>query len=108
MADRSRLTRVGLGLGAVGLLGIALSSSANTGSDTSPLLLILLAAIARFILGLLVTGAALVPWSGRLRITGLVLLAGSRRAPSRRSRAHPIVSAVLYAGIPLGSDRAGR
>ena len=100
--------RGGCALERPGLLGIALSSSANTGRDTSPLLLVPLTAIALFILGLLVTGRALVPWSGRLRITGLVLLAGfvgpvmqiastppsSRRCSTRASRWEAIARAA--------------
>ena len=99
--------RGGCALERPGLLGIALSSSANTGSDTSPLLLVLLAAIALFILGLLVSGR-------RSCHVGQAAHHGSR-PPGRLRRARhadrertPIVSAVLYAGIPLGSDRAGR
>ena len=111
-AFRSRLMRVGLGLDAVGLIGLALSGSANTGPDTSPLLLVLLLTLAISGLGLLVTLLALVRTSGWLRITGVVLVAGfvglalAWTGPQVDS-ALRLISTVLLTGLPLGSAGVG-
>ena len=96
-----RSTNIGLGLAAIGLLGLAVSASANTGSDTSPLLWVLLGSIALLIVGLPLTAVALLLGAARSRLAGFLLATGCAGLLLHIATGS-VLSWALLAGIPLG------
>jgi len=97
----SRLLRLGLGLDAVGFIGLAVSAGANTGPDTSPLLLVLLAAVALSGIGAIVTAIGLLRMPGLLRLAGGALLLGMVGL-ALENATWSSASTFLVGGIPLG------
>ncbi len=95
------LLRLALGLDAVGWIGLAVSARANTGPDTSPLLLVLLVSLALAAIGAVVTSIGLLRMQGLLRLAGVVLLVGVVGLALENGM-WSAPSTVLVAGIPLG------
>jgi len=95
-----RTTRVAFGLDAIGLLGAALSASANSGPDTSPLVLVLLGSILVIIVGLPLTALTLLRLSLQARLAGAILAVGCVGLVLHIATGTGL-STALFAGIPL-------
>ena len=102
----ARAPRSLLALDGIGFIGLGLTASANTGPDTSPLLLVLVASIAVLAIALPLTAVALLLRSGPTRVVGILVALGCGGAALQLSTGSPI-ALVMLAGIPIGFAALG-